>query len=395
MVQVDQRRAGLLGFRPCVSDPCAYVRVSRTGKPMLLGLFVDDLVPVYAKVDGAEWAELKSQLMARFAMKDLGKAEFVLGMKITRDRQARTLHLSHQAYVEKMLHQFSMEECAPQDTPEEIAKLSKADEAKTEDQRVAMQSVPYMELVGSLLYAPPRSASTSRMQSASSPFHAVAGTEALDRGQAMLEVLPRSQAPRHHLRTADRRRRATTKTRTRRDPELHRAAASAEYRALYPLRARRVLRRRLGGRPRRPPIDDRLRHPSLGRAGGLGKQETSHGRPTSRPRPSTWRCRPRCRSSSGPAPPHRVRIRTFAADEVLVGQPGRDLDLLGRVGTSLANQAHRRSPPLRPRVRRRRSDRGPVGASKEQLADVFTKGLNREVYKQLVRRSRQDSKQDE
>ena len=107
------------GFRACVADPCLYVRTSRTGVPILLGLFVDDMIITHSDADEAEWIEAKTILMERFSMKDFGDAVWVLGMKIERDRAARTLLLSQQSYIDKMLHQFGLVDAAPQETPED------------------------------------------------------------------------------------------------------------------------------------------------------------------------------------------------------------------------------------------------------------------------------------
>ena len=41
-------------------------------------------------------------------MKDLGEAKHILGMRIKRDRQQYTLHLSHEWYIEKVLDRFNV-----------------------------------------------------------------------------------------------------------------------------------------------------------------------------------------------------------------------------------------------------------------------------------------------
>ena len=143
-----------IGFQSCISDPCVYIKFSRTGNPILIGLFVDPSIPIHATDDTEEWNALKSQLCERYDMKDLGDAEFVLGMKITRNRQLRTLTLTQEVYAEKVVHQFGMGDCKPADTPEEFgAHLSSADCAVNEEEKKMMADAPYMELVGSLLYA--------------------------------------------------------------------------------------------------------------------------------------------------------------------------------------------------------------------------------------------------
>ena len=51
---------------------------------------------------------LKIKLDNSFAMKDLGAAKKILGMRITRDRKNCKLTLSQGGYIEKVLHRFRM-----------------------------------------------------------------------------------------------------------------------------------------------------------------------------------------------------------------------------------------------------------------------------------------------
>jgi hypothetical protein len=44
-------------------------------------------------------------------MKDLGVANFILGMEIKRDRKNRKLWLNQRKYVETKLQRFNMKEC--------------------------------------------------------------------------------------------------------------------------------------------------------------------------------------------------------------------------------------------------------------------------------------------
>ena len=141
-----------LGFRPCISDPCVYTKRTKTGRSIRLGLFVDDLIPSFHREDRDEWNEAKAALCSTYEMKDLGEAVWVLAMKLTRDRAARSITLTQESYIEKMMQQFGLDDAKTHDTPEEQTKLTRADEATTE-QRGAMQQRPFMELVGSLLYA--------------------------------------------------------------------------------------------------------------------------------------------------------------------------------------------------------------------------------------------------
>ena len=51
---------------------------------------------------------LKRKLAKSFAMKDLGAAKKILGMRITRDRKNHKLTLSQGEYIEKVLERFRM-----------------------------------------------------------------------------------------------------------------------------------------------------------------------------------------------------------------------------------------------------------------------------------------------
>ena len=56
---------------------------------------------------------LKIKLVNSFAMKDLGAAKQILGMRITRDRKNKKLTLSQSEYIEKVLKRFNMQNATP------------------------------------------------------------------------------------------------------------------------------------------------------------------------------------------------------------------------------------------------------------------------------------------
>ncbi|KAF2308163.1 hypothetical protein GH714_036058 [Hevea brasiliensis] len=87
-------------------------------------------------------------------MKDLAVAKKILEMEITRDRSVGKLFLSQQAYVEKVLKRFSMNN-AKSVTVSFVAhfKLSAEMSPKTDEEMEHMSSVPYSSAVGSIMYA--------------------------------------------------------------------------------------------------------------------------------------------------------------------------------------------------------------------------------------------------
>uniref|UniRef100_A0A2N9IBW6 Integrase catalytic domain-containing protein n=1 Tax=Fagus sylvatica TaxID=28930 RepID=A0A2N9IBW6_FAGSY len=85
---------------------------------------------------------LKKQLSKQFAMKDLGPAKQILGMRIIRDRANGTLKLSQTEYVKKILSRFSMDEAKPVSTPlGSHFRLTKDQSPKTEQEQALHEQV--------------------------------------------------------------------------------------------------------------------------------------------------------------------------------------------------------------------------------------------------------------
>ena len=141
-----------LKYRPTVSDPCLFWKVTRTGDVILLFLFVDDMQVAVDKADEAEWAEDHALLRKRFNITDLGESKFMLGMRITRDRAARTITLDQELYVTKALEKFGLALCAPTRTPGASIDIDD-DRNTTIETRQPTDLKTYQEKVGTLLYA--------------------------------------------------------------------------------------------------------------------------------------------------------------------------------------------------------------------------------------------------
>jgi hypothetical protein len=154
-------------YKRCLSDTCVYVKTSRTGKPIIIPLFVDDMFPAYHRDDRAEWEADKAVLMAKYKIKDLGIANLVLGMRVTRDRKARTLKLDQEVYITKLLESCQMQDCIKAETPQD-PRLKSSEHERPESGAISaaqadadeldleygeLLRVRYGSVVGSLLYA--------------------------------------------------------------------------------------------------------------------------------------------------------------------------------------------------------------------------------------------------
>jgi hypothetical protein len=80
------------GYSRCHSDHCVYFKKLENGSYIILLLYVDDMLVAGSNMHDIN--VLKNKLANSFAMKDLGAAKKILGMRITRDKKNCKLTLS-------------------------------------------------------------------------------------------------------------------------------------------------------------------------------------------------------------------------------------------------------------------------------------------------------------
>ncbi|GKD30308.1 hypothetical protein Tco_1452549 [Tanacetum coccineum] len=86
-------------------------------------------------------------------MKDLGKASFILGFKIYRDRSKRLIGLGQNDYMDKILKRYKMDNSKRGHIlMQERLDLNKTQGASTPKEVKCMQNVPYASAVGSIMY---------------------------------------------------------------------------------------------------------------------------------------------------------------------------------------------------------------------------------------------------
>ena len=87
-------------------------------------------------------------------MKDLGAANYILGMEIKRDQAKRKLQLNQMKEVETILQRFNMKDSKSMKVPIPVGvRLSVEQCPKTQEEEEDMSRVPYASAVGSLMYA--------------------------------------------------------------------------------------------------------------------------------------------------------------------------------------------------------------------------------------------------
>ena len=139
------------GFSRSPDESCVYVKASGSVVVFLV-LYVDDILLIGNNVP--ELQSVKAWLGKCFAMKDLGEAAYILGIRIYRDRSRRLIGLSQSTYVDKVLKRFNMENSKKGNVPiHHSVKLSKSQCPGSDQEQDQMSRVPYASAIGSIMYA--------------------------------------------------------------------------------------------------------------------------------------------------------------------------------------------------------------------------------------------------
>ncbi|GJY04257.1 retrotransposon protein, putative, ty1-copia subclass [Tanacetum coccineum] len=139
------------GFAQNLDEPCVYQKASGSNVTFLI-LYVDDIIIMGNHIPSLQ--SVKDYLGKCFAMKDLGEAAFILGIKIYRDRSKRLIGLCQNAYMDKILKRYKMDNSKRGHIPmQERLDLNKSQGAQTPKEVNRMKNVPYASAVGSIMYA--------------------------------------------------------------------------------------------------------------------------------------------------------------------------------------------------------------------------------------------------
>ena len=139
-----------MGFKRLESEHSIYLYTNGSVR-IFVPIHVDDIT--LSSNHQAELDQAVDTLSKHFKLRDLGPTTFLLGIEIIRDRPNRTIKLSQRQYIVTMLDRFGMSDCKPISTPMDpgLSFTSSMSPVSPED-KAAMQSIPYLSAVGSLIY---------------------------------------------------------------------------------------------------------------------------------------------------------------------------------------------------------------------------------------------------
>ncbi|GJU38117.1 retrotransposon protein, putative, ty1-copia subclass [Tanacetum coccineum] len=139
------------GFDQNLDEPCVYQKASGSNVTFLI-LYVDDIIIMGNYIPSLQ--SVKNYLGKYFSMKDLGEAAFIHEIKIYRDRSKRLIGLSQNAYMDKILKRYKMDNSKRGTIPmQERLDLNKSQGAQMPKEVNRMKNVPYALAVGSIMYA--------------------------------------------------------------------------------------------------------------------------------------------------------------------------------------------------------------------------------------------------
>ena len=141
-----------LGFKQLISDQCVFVRGEGEDQ-VIVATWVDDIIMASKRGNESDRLEFDRAIREEFEMSPWtdGEADWILNMKIVRDWEQGTLHLSQPAAIEKLAERFGLtgrEGRAPHVPISPTVKLK-----KTAEKDIVPASVfDYQSAVGGLLY---------------------------------------------------------------------------------------------------------------------------------------------------------------------------------------------------------------------------------------------------
>nr|GEY32046.1 retrotransposon protein, putative, Ty1-copia subclass [Tanacetum cinerariifolium] len=124
------------------ADKCVYSKFDASGKGVIICLYVDDMLIFGTDQDQVN--KTNEFLSSKFDMKDLGKAEVILGVRIKRGNNGISISQSH--YIEKILTKFNLANCSPVYPVDPIVKFR-------HNKGTPVSQLEYSRAIGCLMYA--------------------------------------------------------------------------------------------------------------------------------------------------------------------------------------------------------------------------------------------------
>lgn len=136
-------------FKSNEADHCVYHGSYGTDE-LILALYVDDGLIISSSKEAIQL--VLSELKKQFEI-TIGDGTYFVGLEIKRDRDKRELFISQENYLCRVLNKFNMTTAKAVAIPFEAGAHLDAGEPLNVDEQLKMDNVPYRQAVGSLMFA--------------------------------------------------------------------------------------------------------------------------------------------------------------------------------------------------------------------------------------------------
>lgn len=138
------------GLKKSTADQCIYFS-AQDEYILILAIYVDDIL-IFSNNRDIE-KKLCDELSNNFKMKYFGNASSILGIRIMRDEEMKTISIDQTQYIREVLERFNMINCNAVISPLEPGiKISKEMSPDNDADRDSMRNIPYRSAIGSLLF---------------------------------------------------------------------------------------------------------------------------------------------------------------------------------------------------------------------------------------------------
>jgi hypothetical protein len=141
---------GNIGFDRTIADPCMYIifNPSKT-KFVMAGIHTDD--GLCASNDQEFLTQIVERMGKTYELINHGTPKHLLGIKIVREGATGPIHVSMPDYTRQIVEEAKMQDCNPSSLPHQPGVYLTSDMSpQTDEERAAMQSIPYANILGML-----------------------------------------------------------------------------------------------------------------------------------------------------------------------------------------------------------------------------------------------------
>ena len=145
-----------MGFTNSSHDPCLFSKVDDDGKTMLVGVYVDDIILAHdaSNPRNLNWFIDEFTGPRGFRSKHVGPLSWFLGVEVDQANDY-SITINQNQYVQKLVERFvptRESSTIKHSMPCNPLTFQQLSTATTDEQRDKMKRLPYLQLIGSLLY---------------------------------------------------------------------------------------------------------------------------------------------------------------------------------------------------------------------------------------------------